>query len=270
MRKTTPTGVERGWVSLHTVTGLERRRRKGLEPSRRLSETTEPLHLSAFRVVVPAAQVTKRAARCKSAATFVTHGAPEPVRGPVRYLRAPPPPHMFRKPADRRTHVPATQRSAVRSPLLKALALRSPVTADAETGGASVTVASVAIADIGGVNGAAGDRAKHAARRGNGTVRTGAGTTADGRADAGARRSRHRRGRARRTPSRVRREAPTRALRKCRGQCGAVRTTAPDRGGKEERAAPLDDDATRDALWPMRRPGAPGYRAGGLCPQGCR
>ena len=76
--------------------------------------------------------------------------------------------------------------------------------------------------------------------------------------------------RARRTPSRVRREAPTRALRKCSGQCGAVRTTAPDRGGKEERAAPLDDDATRDALWPMRRPGAPGYRAGGLCPQGCR
>ena len=230
VRKTTPTGVERGWVSLHTVTGLERRRRKGLEPSRRLSETTEPLHLSAFRVVVPAVQVTKRAARCKSAAAFVTHGAPEPVRGPVRYLSALPPPHMFRKPADRRAHVPATQRSAVRSPLLKALALRSLVTADAETGGASVTVASVAIADIGGVNGAAG-----------------------GRADAGARRSRHRRGRARRTPSRVRREAPTRALRKCSGQCGAVRTTAPDRGGKEERAAPLDDDATRDALCRCRR-----------------
>ena len=37
MRTKTPTGVELGKAALHTGTGLKRRRRKGLEPSRRLS-----------------------------------------------------------------------------------------------------------------------------------------------------------------------------------------------------------------------------------------
>ena len=34
----------------HTFVGRNRRRCKGLEPSRRLSETTGPRHLSAFRI----------------------------------------------------------------------------------------------------------------------------------------------------------------------------------------------------------------------------
>lgn len=34
----------------YTVVGRNRRYRKGLEPSRRLSETTGPRHLSAFRI----------------------------------------------------------------------------------------------------------------------------------------------------------------------------------------------------------------------------
>ena len=68
----TPTGVEGGMVALRTVTGLRGRRRKGLKPSRRLSETTGPRSPGAFRVVVPAAEVTKWAARCKRPAAFST------------------------------------------------------------------------------------------------------------------------------------------------------------------------------------------------------
>ena len=45
-------GRERRSCALHTATGLKRQRRKGLEPSRRLSETTGPRSPSAFRVVV--------------------------------------------------------------------------------------------------------------------------------------------------------------------------------------------------------------------------
>ncbi|NKC11747.1 MAG: hypothetical protein GKR94_05940 [Gammaproteobacteria bacterium] len=81
MRTKTPTGVEFGEVALHTVTGLKRRRRKGLEPSRRLSETTGPQSPSAFRVVV---RVTERMSWCKSPAVFITPGAPRPGAFPQR------------------------------------------------------------------------------------------------------------------------------------------------------------------------------------------
>ena len=54
-----PTGVR----AVHTALGPGGRRRKGLEPSRRLSETTGPRSPSAFRVVFPATEVTKCGAR---------------------------------------------------------------------------------------------------------------------------------------------------------------------------------------------------------------
>ncbi len=73
-----------GRVALHTATGLKRRRRKELEPSRRLSETTGPQSRGAFRVVVPATEVTKCGAWCKQLAAFFTHGAPEPGTLPQR------------------------------------------------------------------------------------------------------------------------------------------------------------------------------------------
>ena len=197
----TPTGVERGRTALHTATGLRRRRRKGLEPSRRLSETTDPHSPCAFRVVVPATEVTKRGARCKRRAAFFTHRAPEPVRGSVRYRSARAPPHMFRRATGCRAHVPAAQRGAVRAPAFKAMALRSLVTASAGEDGAHVTAASAARmrwAECATANGAAGSRAKHAAGRGDGSACTEAGssvgTPAVGSADAGRRRSRHRRG----------------------------------------------------------------------------
>ena len=66
----------------HTAFGLKRRHRKGLDPLRRLSETPGPLHLSAFRVVVRAAEVTKRGARCRRPAAILTRGAPQYVRLP--------------------------------------------------------------------------------------------------------------------------------------------------------------------------------------------
>ena len=72
-----PTGVR----AVHTASGPGGRRRKGLEPSRRLSETTGPRSPSAFRVVVPVTEVTKCGARCKRTAAFFTHRAPEPVAG---------------------------------------------------------------------------------------------------------------------------------------------------------------------------------------------
>ena len=93
----------------------------------------------------------------------------------------------------------------MKAPVLKAAALRSLVTASAGGDGAHVTVPSAArvrwtdalVAAV-GAGGAAGSCAEHAAGRGDGSERTGTdrsvGTTADGVADAGARRSRHRRG----------------------------------------------------------------------------
>ena len=71
----------RGDCALHTVTGLGGRRRKGLEPSRRLSETTGPRSSGAFRVVVLSAEVTKCGARCKRPAAFSTHRAPHRCAG---------------------------------------------------------------------------------------------------------------------------------------------------------------------------------------------
>ena len=213
VRISTPTGVERGGVALHTATGLRRRRRKGLEPSRRLSETTGPLHLSVFRVVVPTTEVTKCGARCKSTAAVFTHRAPGPVRGPVRYRSARAPPHMFRRSAGRRAHVPAAQGRSVKAPVFKAMVLRSPVTASAGEDSAHVTAASAArvrctegAAADGSTNGAAGSpriasgagSAKHAVGCGDGSAcmeaGSSVGTPADDSADAGRRRSRHRRG----------------------------------------------------------------------------
>ena len=62
---------------MRTIIGRNSRRRKELEPSRRLSETTGPRSPCAFRVVFPATEVTKRGARCKRPAAFFTHRAPE-------------------------------------------------------------------------------------------------------------------------------------------------------------------------------------------------
>ena len=176
-------------------------------------------------------------------------------------------------------HVPAAQRSAVRSPLLKTLVLRSPVTADAEMGGASATVASVAVVDIGGMSGAAGSRAKHAARRGNGTVRTAAGMTADERADAGARRSRHRRGSKCRggEPGERRRECGTKRRHEHCGsaassagavRCGPRHRTA-DRGGKGNGPRRVSD-AARGGAAVRRCSAGPSCRAALPCRRGCR
>ncbi len=79
------------------MTGLKCRRRKGLEPPRRLSETTGPHQLSAFRVAVLAAKVTKRAAQRKGVAAFITHGAPGSALLPQRTSAGP--------------HVPQTKRT---------------------------------------------------------------------------------------------------------------------------------------------------------------
>lgn len=67
--------------ALHTVVGRNRRRRKGLEPSRRVSETAGPRYLSAFRVAVPRTEVTKSCPGCNRPGGFCTHGAPAP--GPL-------------------------------------------------------------------------------------------------------------------------------------------------------------------------------------------
>ena len=64
-----------GTGGLHTVIGRNSRR-KGLEPSQRLSETTGPHPPGAFCVVFPATEATRRGARCKRAAAFFTHRAP--------------------------------------------------------------------------------------------------------------------------------------------------------------------------------------------------
>ena len=66
-----------GSCALHTVIGRNNRRRKGLEPSRRLSETTGPQSLSAFRIAFRATEVTERAARCKHEVPHFPHSAPQ-------------------------------------------------------------------------------------------------------------------------------------------------------------------------------------------------
>ena len=108
-----------GDCALHTVIGLNSRRRKGLEPSRRLSETTGPQSPSAFLVVFPAPEVTKRGARCKRAAALFTHRAP--ATATVLALIHPLPPRTgsrrtcSRTAAARRAHVPAAQGRAAQT-----------------------------------------------------------------------------------------------------------------------------------------------------------
>ena len=73
-----------GDCALHTVIGRNSRRRNGLEPSRRLSKTPAALSPSAFRVAVPAKEVTKRGARWgSSGGDMEIDGAPSrhPQRG---------------------------------------------------------------------------------------------------------------------------------------------------------------------------------------------
>ena len=65
-----------GDCALHTVIGRNSRRRKGLEPSRRLSEMTGPQSPSAFRIAFLTAEVTNRRAPCKAAMPVSTHRAP--------------------------------------------------------------------------------------------------------------------------------------------------------------------------------------------------
>ena len=74
--KKTPQGVQTGDCACTPSSAGTATRAKGLEPSRRLSETTGPRSPGAFRVVFPAPEVTERGARCKRAWRFLTHRAP--------------------------------------------------------------------------------------------------------------------------------------------------------------------------------------------------
>ena len=74
-----------GDCALHTVIGRNSRRRKGLEPSRRLSETAGPRPSGAFRIAFLTAEVTNHRAACKPAVPVSTHRAP----ALPRYRRAP-------------------------------------------------------------------------------------------------------------------------------------------------------------------------------------
>ena len=166
-------------TDLHTLTGLKRRRCKGLEPSRRLSETTGPRHLSAFRVVVRGIEVTKRVSWRKSLAAFITHGAPRPGAF-LRRIRA-------------GAHVPpggGAPRTCSRS-------ARADGEGDAVHGDRSPFTRYLKRSRGRGARYRGVNRAEHAAGRVDGSARTGADssadTTADGGADAGDRRSRHRR-----------------------------------------------------------------------------
>ncbi len=196
MRKITPTGVERGWFALHTVTGLERRRSKGFP-------------------------------RCHPGSTGNKTCRTVQVGGGVH--------HTWRTGAGARAGS-LPQRTAAHVPLNRWVPRTC--SRSAEMGGASATVASVAVVDIGGMSGAAGSRAKHAARRGNDKVHTDAGMTADGRADAGAQRSRHRRGSKCRggEPGERRRECGTKRRHEhCGSAAGsAVLSTPPHRGSWRE------------------------------------
>ena len=91
-----------GACALHTVIARNSRRRKELEPSRRLSETTEPRPSGAFRVVFPTPEVTKRGARCKRAEDF-SH-TPHQQRRPRGFTR-------YRRASRGAAHVPAPQPS---------------------------------------------------------------------------------------------------------------------------------------------------------------
>ena len=66
-----------GNYALHTVIGRNSRQRKGLEPSRRLSETTGPRSPSAIRIAFWTTEVTKCAAGCKHEALRFTRRAPK-------------------------------------------------------------------------------------------------------------------------------------------------------------------------------------------------
>ena len=68
-----PTGSPTGVRAVHTASGPGGRRRKGLEPSRRLSETTGPRSPSAFRIVFPTAKVTKRGASGRRHSSDIAH-----------------------------------------------------------------------------------------------------------------------------------------------------------------------------------------------------
>ena len=61
--------------ALHTVIGRNSRQRKGLEPSRRLSETTGPQSPSGFRIAFQATEVTNRAAHGASTKHRVSYAA---------------------------------------------------------------------------------------------------------------------------------------------------------------------------------------------------
>ena len=140
----TPNGVQIRACALHTVIGRNSRRRNGLEPSRRLSETTGPQSPSAFRVVFPATEVTKRGARCKRAVAFLTHRAPASAAAFVQVH--PLPSRIGRRRTCSRTaavhnaHVPAAQRLAVQASTIKAMSAHSPVTVRAAGNTALVPV----------------------------------------------------------------------------------------------------------------------------------
>ena len=101
-----------------TVVGRNTRRRKGLEPSRRLSETTGPQPSGVLRVVFPTTEVTKRGARCKRAAAFLTHCAPAAAGALARVRPLPPRIGSYRTcsrtAAVHLAHVPPARRRGVR------------------------------------------------------------------------------------------------------------------------------------------------------------
>ena len=68
----------------YTDTNRNRRRRKGLEPLRRLSKTTGQFDLSAIRVAVPCTEVTNSCRGRNRSERFCTHGAPGPGPFPQR------------------------------------------------------------------------------------------------------------------------------------------------------------------------------------------
>ena len=140
----TPKGVQVGDCALHTVIGRNSQRRKGLEPSRRLSETTGPQSPSAFRVVFPTTEATKCGARCKCAAALFTHRAPATATVLARVHPLPPRTGSrrtcSRTAAACRAHVSAAQGRAVHVPAIKAMSIRSPVTVRAAGNTALVPV----------------------------------------------------------------------------------------------------------------------------------
>ena len=143
---------------------------------------------------------------------------------------------MFLRAAGRRTHVPATQGRAVQALVFKAKALHSLVTASASAGASDAHVTATSAS-----------RVRRAARRRTvawteprAVVRS---TLPDAAKPAPTTR-------AVQCPRRARREAPARAstdtLRAVRGyRRGVARAAAPDRDGKDDRAAPTDRHGPR-------------------------